>query len=278
MTIGEALHTVRNELYLTQEQMCAGVVSRSFYAKVESGKNSISADKLAKILFEHEIDIPYFYQLLQKTYTSKQKAHEILLNQNMEQAFNSGDITQIEKCYHQILAHSQSRILKLRAMIAVANIKDELDLIDPQIKHELFVEFDEGKNWMTRPELLRLFTNTMPLWDQESLDFFIGRLLSKAKKDPHISELQQQRYLRIFENYLAVCYKRSTQNKSIVVARVKQIIDYIMTVSPNPQLLIYKVAAVYLKELLSGNKEETQKIKNELEKYGYHNIVKTWPQ
>ncbi len=73
VTIGEALKQIRHELYLTQEQMCAGVVTRSFYAKVESGRNRISADKLTEILFEHDIDITYFYQLLRNTYSSQSK-------------------------------------------------------------------------------------------------------------------------------------------------------------------------------------------------------------
>lgn len=50
MTIGEALKQIRGELCLTQKQMCAEIVTRSFYAKVESGKSMISADKLAEIL------------------------------------------------------------------------------------------------------------------------------------------------------------------------------------------------------------------------------------
>lgn len=83
MTIGEALKQIRHELYLTQEQMCAGVVTRSFYAKVESGRNRISADKLTEILFEHDIDITYFYQLLRNTYSSQSKLKENDLNQKM---------------------------------------------------------------------------------------------------------------------------------------------------------------------------------------------------
>ena len=215
MTIGEALKQIRHELYLTQEQMCAGVVTRSFYAKVESGRNRISADKLTEILFEHDIDITYFYQLLRNTYSSQSKLKENDLNQKMNQAFNSGKIELIEQNYHKILLQSNSSILKLRAMISVANLKDELNLIDPKVKEKLFVEFDEGANWMTRPDLLRLFTDTMPLWDSSDLSFFIGRLLAKVQKEHNIPELLQERYLRVFENYLAVYYKKNNRNIGI---------------------------------------------------------------
>jgi transcriptional regulator with XRE-family HTH domain len=277
VTIGEALKQIRHELYLTQEQMCAGVVTRSFYAKVESGRNRISADKLTEILFEHDIDITYFYQLLRNTYSSQSKLKENDLNQKMNQAFNSGKIELIEQNYHKILLQSNSSILKLRAMISVANLKDELNLIDPKVKEKLFVEFDEGANWMTRPDLLRLFTDTMPLWDSSDLSFFIGRLLAKVQKEHNIPELLQERYLRVFENYLAVYYKKNNPVKTINV-NVQKIFDYILNLEPTVHFLLYKIAAVYLQNLFLGNKEEAQKIKDEMKKYGYQDIVKTWPK
>ena len=277
MTFGEALKQIRHELYLTQEQMCAGVVSRSFYAKVESGRNRISADKLTEILFEHDIDITYFYQLLRNTYSSQSKLKENDLNQKMNQAFNSGKIELIEQNYHKILLQSNSSILKLRAMISVANLKDELNLIDPKVKEKLFVEFDEGANWMTRPDLLRLFTDTMPLWDSSDLSFFIGRLLAKVQKEHNIPELLQERYLRVFENYLAVYYKKNNPVKTIDV-NVQKTFDYILNLEPTVHFLLYKIAAVYLQNLFLGKKQEAQKIKDEMEKYGYQDIVKTWPK
>ncbi len=277
MTIGEALKQIRHELYLTQEQMCAGVVTRSFYAKVESGRNRISADKLTEILFEHDIDITYFYQLLRNTYSSQSKLKENDLNQKMNQAFNSGKIELIEQNYHKILLQSNSSILKLRAMISVANLKDELNLIDPKVKEKLFVEFDEGANWMTRPDLLRLFTDTMPLWDSSDLSFFIGRLLAKVQKEHNIPELLQERYLRVFENYLAVYYKKNNPVKTIDV-NVQKTFDYILNLEPTVHFLLYKIAAVYLQNLFLGKKEEAQKIKDEMEKYGYQDIIKTWPK
>lgn len=277
MTIGEALKQIRHELYLTQEQMCADVVTRSFYAKVESGRNRISADKLTEILFEHDIDITYFYQLLRNTYSSQSKLKENDLNQKMNQAFNSGKIELIEQNYHKILLQSNSSILKLRAMISVANLKDELNLIDPKVKEKLFVEFDEGANWMTRPDLLRLFTDTMPLWDSSDLSFFIGRLLAKVQKEHNIPELLQERYLRVFENYLAVYYKKNNPVKTIDV-NVQKTFDYILNLEPTVHFLLYKIAAVYLQNLFLGKKQEAQKIKDEMKKYGYQDIVKTWPK
>lgn len=258
--------------------MAADIVTRPFYAKVEAGKSRISADKLAKILFEYDVDVAYFYQLLRPTYISKQKKIESNLNSKMEQAFNRGKIDEIESCYQEILSQSHSKILKLRAMISVANLKDELKQVDPQIKADLLVEFNDEQNWMTNPESLRLFTNTMPLWHQESLAFFINRLLTRAKNNKNPSELEQERYLRIFENYLSICYDRKLTPKQFQTAHIKEIIDFIMDSKPTIHFLLYKIACLYLKNLLSGNREGAQNIRNEMKKYGYEDLIQTWPK
>ena len=263
MTIGQALRKIRQNLDLTQKEMAANIVTRPFYAKVEAGKSRISADKLAAILFEHDVDITYFYQLLRATYTSKQKKIESDLNNKMEQAFNVEKIDEIESCYQEILSQSHSKILKLRAMISVAYLKNKLNQIDPKIKKDLFIEFNEGQNWMTNPELLRLFIN---------------RLLNEMTSNKNISELEQERYLRVFENYLAVCYNRKLSKKSLQLMHVPKIIDYIMESKPTIHFLLYKIAALYLKNLFLNNKEEAQKIRNEVQKYGYQDLIKTWPK
>ena len=49
-SIGEALKEERRSLGLTQEQFIKGIISESFYSKVERGKNEIVAVDLLKIL------------------------------------------------------------------------------------------------------------------------------------------------------------------------------------------------------------------------------------
>ena len=56
MKIGKALRIERLNLKLTQEQMCKGIVSHPFYAKVESGKNRINAESLFEILASHHMN------------------------------------------------------------------------------------------------------------------------------------------------------------------------------------------------------------------------------
>ena len=60
MMIGEHLKKVRNSKNLTQKEMAAGIVNRSFYSRVENGSSSITADNLMKILYRHELSMTNF--------------------------------------------------------------------------------------------------------------------------------------------------------------------------------------------------------------------------
>ena len=60
MMIGEHLKKVRNSKNLTQKEMAAGIVNRSFYSRVENGSSSITADNLMKILYRHELSMTDF--------------------------------------------------------------------------------------------------------------------------------------------------------------------------------------------------------------------------
>ena len=61
MTIGQALKDTRKALGLTQTEMAAGIVSPSFYSKVERGVHDIGADELLAILNANNINYTEFF-------------------------------------------------------------------------------------------------------------------------------------------------------------------------------------------------------------------------
>ena len=50
MTVGEALKQMRLQAGLTQTEMTAGVVSESFYSKIERGVHAVDVQVLINIL------------------------------------------------------------------------------------------------------------------------------------------------------------------------------------------------------------------------------------
>ncbi|GMM20275.1 helix-turn-helix transcriptional regulator [Lactobacillus amylovorus subsp. amylovorus] len=275
MQIGEALRTERIKLGLTQNEMSSDIVSRSFYAKVEAGKNKIAADRLFRILFLHNIDISEFNDLIQKTYNSDENNLRSDLEEKMAEAFSNKDVDSLTEYCQKIIASTSDNILKLRALVTVAYFKGDLKSIDDATKQKLKEEFDEGNNWTVRPDLLRLFANTMPLWAQDELDFWVGRLLSSVRKTK-FSSLMLERYLRIFENYLVTCYDRKIRNNTHG-NHVEEIIKYIIANTDTYYLMIYRINALYMRALFTNQYQEAEEIKKDMKKYGYEKMINNWP-
>ncbi|RVU70056.1 MULTISPECIES: helix-turn-helix domain-containing protein [Lactobacillus] len=207
MKIGEALRKERKKLGLSQQQMCAGIISRPHYAKIEKDEYAISSENLFQILLKNKIDIEEFYHLIQDTYDSEENKRDKSWQEQMDEAVNTKDLHKLENLCQEILISSNNEILKMRTIVTVAYFKGELNQLSEDLRAKIKANFDEGKHWTDRPDLLRLFTNTMPLWSQEELEFFIGRLLARADKG-NLSELMTERYLRTFVNYLVLSYER----------------------------------------------------------------------
>lgn len=66
MTIGQQLKKFRLLLGLSQADMAAGIVTASFYSKVERDQSEIVIDKLVEILNAHNISLNEFLRLLIK--------------------------------------------------------------------------------------------------------------------------------------------------------------------------------------------------------------------
>lgn len=64
MTIGSALKQLRTKLGLTQAEMAAGIISVSFYSKVERDIHDIGTTELIELLNQHNIDVTTFSLLI----------------------------------------------------------------------------------------------------------------------------------------------------------------------------------------------------------------------
>lgn len=275
MTIGEALRKIRIDLGLSQAQMCEGVVQRPFYAVVESGKSGIGAESLIKLLVKHEVDLDYFYNLVSNTYIPENEKLNRSLQLRMEDAVNSKDVDLINYYESEIRKSSTDEILKLRAHVTSAYFKGCLDRIDNNLKNEIYTKFDKD-NWINCPELLRLLANTMPLWEQETLSTLVKHLLRIIKRERISSELMQERYIRILENYLVTCYDRDYYKQETDL--IREIINYIIKVTNSFHFMIYRLHAYYMCALFKKNRKKAQGIRDTLKEYGYSYVTASWPK
>lgn len=270
MEIGKALRAERLSLKLTQEQMCNGIVSRPFYAKVESGKSRINAESLFKILAAHQIDFEDFFELIKDDFVAK----DTVLQREMEYAVNTKNIELLEKYSKKILSSTNDEILKVRVLVTVAYFKNNLDFIDIKTRKNIRRFFNQEENWIKSTSLLRLLANTMPVWPQEELDFLMERLVDRIKKD-EISEVMLEKYLRILGNYLVTCFDRNIFEKENNY--VINVIDCIIKSTSEFHFMIYRINAIYMKAVFNKEIKEAEEIKNEMKKYGYGDVIANWP-
>ncbi|MGQ5709171.1 helix-turn-helix domain-containing protein [Lactobacillus sp. PSON] len=100
MTIGEALKSLRLENGLTQKEMTGGLVSESFYSKVENGIHKIDADLLIDILSLHNFDIVDFFAKLAHQKRESKPSFELLSRIIFAQ--NKKDIKELDRISEKI--------------------------------------------------------------------------------------------------------------------------------------------------------------------------------
>lgn len=278
MKIGQALKKVRIELGLTQTEMCGEILSRSFYAKVEADKHEISADKLIKMLFFHEVDINWFFQLIREDYISEEQKKVEKLQAGMSKAVSKENIQMLEQYSKQIMELKEHKILKLRTIVTLAYFRNELDELSDEIKKEIFEEFDKGNRWVEEIGLIRLMTNTIPFWSQDRLDFVINNLLVYMDKKHDISELMQERYLRLLENYLVTSYERGVYKNPNHARYINKVLETVITTKFNFHFMLYKINAIYMRALFKDNKVQSRDIRKLMKKYGFGEFIINWPK
>ena len=179
MMIGEHFKVVRNSKNLTQEQMAAGIVNRSFYSRVENGSSSITVDSLMKILYKHELSMIEFLRGFD-TSESKIGAYQ----DKITAAYIKKDIIALEEIYLHFKYEDARTKRLLRFLI------DDLngEATKKQFKQLNYIFFKQNK------------------WDEETL-WLIFHIMDWDR--------MKQLMIRLTIRYLDICFKRDKDNKKI---------------------------------------------------------------
>lgn len=96
--------------------MCAGIISESFYSKVEHDKSDLSFDKLLAILKAHNISLYDFFEAFDEENLPKVK-----LRKQIYTAFNNPNINQLKRIKKSLNKRDTIEILKINLMLAALN-------------------------------------------------------------------------------------------------------------------------------------------------------------
>ena len=126
MDIGNQLKNTRVLLGLTQEQFSAGIVTESFYSRVENNKSNISMNALLGILNYHHVSLRDFFAKEDIKHQKKQ----------IMQAFIDRDVKKLNQYFSSSELTGSKYQLEFKLMFAILNQK--IDSLSKKTKEEAY--------------------------------------------------------------------------------------------------------------------------------------------
>lgn len=274
MTIGDALKKERVALGLTQKQMAGDVLSVAEYSKIENSIHKIDADALLRILSLHRIDVAKFYKKIASNYELAERLHNVeYLNLDLEKSFYKSDINQVEQIINIFDGLPDiSMELKLRAQLILAVLRNDYSSISVEMRKQIFNRMFNQEDWIEDQNSLRLFGNSMFLWDFEDVSLMMDRVLNKYEHICNYPNDVEERIAQICSNYL---YNGIKYQKTI---RMKRAINILKNLDNIPHLVLYKLLGFYFQNYYDGNMKQLKNIRDMLKNSGCDELINKFPR
>ena len=257
MNIGSALYNYRIKLGLTMEQMSAGIITTSYYSKVEKGSHRISAEDLFKILEEHQISKEHFIKEINQS-----SAEELFeqYNQKVNYLYMKNDSQGLKRLLAEIEADTKIKEDKRKILQTIIELSFEI--LDHQLPNEESKQYVYDKLF-SLPDWdnfkLTLYCNLIAFYSIEMNQSMIASILAKGMEN--YTEEQRNKILFILTNMIGGClgkvpnglvyyYLAIIEQENPTVANIfskimasyySKIMDYIENSIPE---LVYKIDAI----------------------------------
>lgn len=269
--IGNKLKQLRHDLGLTQTEMAAGVISVSFYSKVERGLHDIGAEELIEILQKQNINFQEFFSGVSKESADKKRLN-ILFNKFIKAANedNDNEIVSIINEFENIKPRTpfiRSQIL-LAKMIANTHDKYSLEKLSNEekkkIKKIIFQE-DSDENEYLR---IAIIANTIRVFSLEEASFLVISIMRRYQDTNKIDRKIMYALSALMVNYTNWCL----ENKKASLC--KDALKYLMRLPNTVELAFSKILGQYYRDLINHDIKNAKKIRETLIDSGYETIVK----
>lgn len=253
MEIGEKLREIRLSLGLSQREMAAGVINRSFYSRIETGTNRIMAKDLLLILNLHQIPFTTFFSNLgdvkNKNVDDEDRVVLAYLNQDLaelkailqdDQITNQG-IKLVAKYFEQKIEHQ-----KISAQF-IHDLKLFLIRLD---------EWNEDKLWF-----LMCISD---VYDYDDLQALVEVINNKCQTTASINE----RFLFLTASIDLILYKHSLKEGKVVPNKTK-ILDRVAALPNLTFLALPKLLAIYYYAQYQGDTKSIESIAKLLRENNY---------
>lgn len=202
MKIGTLLRKERKKRGLNLEEMAGGILSASYYAKVEKNQHRISAEDLFTLLEYHHIDPFEFIKLLKTDINSRYNTlHNRIAKCYMEGDRNGIRLFQEEIAQQQSLSGDEQKILLALCEIFYHCIDNHYEQISEEAKNMIKEKIFKLDNWDDFS--LSLLANALQIYNLQSINHLVSSILMKNFTD--YSQKQQFIILTMLTNLVSYC-------------------------------------------------------------------------
>lgn len=274
MKINEALKDERIKLGLTQEKFVKGIFTASNYSKIELGQQGIDSDDLFKLLAANKINFEDFALKLREEYISYESRNVNLqyrLATKLRDVFYQKDVSQIDELDATIQSSDVSQEVKIRSVLIKHILKNTVDKIDSKTKQKVKQILFTESSWVKSESRMRLFVNSMIVFDGNELDYYIYQLIQYYAENDMNNIETEELVAGICVNYV---FNRWTKK----LKYVSEVLNLLEKVPMTPEVFVYKIIGRYLDDILKDNQEDAKEIARVLSKYGLSSIAKLLPK
>ena len=258
MEIGQALYTYRKKLGLTQGAMAAGIITVSYYSKVEKGSHRISAENLFAILAFHSIDIQEFMTLISPDLDQSQYSFKDFDQRITDAYFNNHLDVLIELAVTLPLAKglpaNLKQVLEAKLILCQYLLTDKPEELKETSKIFIKDKIFSTSDWDDLS--LALFANSLVLYDLESNHWIINNILSKKLR--RFTKKQRNIILTVLINFIGVCIYHSEYNLANYYIRQAQ------KEAARTDNFFQKLVLEFYRLLLSSQNMETSSLEDDM--------------
>lgn len=272
MIINEALKAERKKRGLTQREFSKGICSEGNYSKIESGKQRIAASDLFLLLSKNDINCSDFIQKIVTDYCfyEENSFNEGQLKLEVANAFYNKDIDKLKQLDSQIQNGAFKTDLKRESNVLLHVAQKNVERIDSEVKQEYFINLFTTDKWFNDVDKVRLFSNTMNIFDDEELNLLMSRFLKHSNLfiEGNIYDLEIASGTLV--NYLYLCYTRKIDSNIQLIFKILEQLPEV------PELFVYRCLGSYCKYLLFGKFDKAEEIKVFMSNNGLSKIMKNY--
>ncbi len=248
---------------MNQTQMAAGIVTESFYSKVERGVHAIDADVLIQILTAHHFDVTTFFAQI----TNQQSTEPYFdLAGKITYAQNNKDLQTLDKIEQTIENRGEVPLwLKVRLELAYAWVLRSNDRISPEMKKRI-KGLIVNENWDRTS--YHFLSQAVIFLDIDDAKRLVESAYVAYRKHPAIDTFTLQFVALIAVNYLNCCY-----HQHVDISYADSSLEFLHDLPAEPAIGLNKLLGLFYAALFNYNKGKAKELEAIIKNCGYAAVI-----